>query len=141
MAWDTTELKRRFSRQENAGIIQFLEREHPSAHSDIASELTLAAKGFRHSRWYCPDVNRYAYVLLHTDSGVIYGLAFGMNALAFRLPQQEVSKALAEGGEAFPDVGNEWVCFYPFKLDLPLDMARSRMRHWCEVAHQYANTF
>ncbi len=140
MRWDTTALKTRFNRSENDAVIRYLETHHPSAHSDIASELLDAAQGLPHRHWYCPDKWSYAYVFLHTPSGTIYGLAVGMRTLLFRLPQAEMPAALAEGGEAYKELGPEWVSFYPFHPDIPRAQMQARMKHWCTAAYHHASS-
>lgn len=140
MAWDTTELKTRFNRVANSAVIRYLESHHPSAHSDIASELTDAAKALPHRHWYCPDKWSYAYVFLHTPSGIIYGLAVGMSTLLFRLPQEKIPAALSGGGEPFHELGPEWVSFYPFHPDVPRIQMQARMKQWCEAAYHHASS-
>jgi len=140
MRWDTTALKTRFNRPENDAVIRYLETHHPSAHSDIASELLDAAQGLPHRHWYCPDKWSYAYVFLHTPSGTVYGLAVGMRTLLFRLPQAEMLAALAEGGEAYKELGPEWVSFYPFHPDIPRAQIQARMKHWCAAAYHHASS-
>jgi hypothetical protein len=139
MVWNTTELQKRFDRGENRGVIRYLEFHHPSAHSDIATELLRAAEGLPHRQWYCPDTNLYAYVLLYTPSGIIYALAVGMATLVFRLPAKSIQAALAEDGESFLEIGSEWVSFNPFQPDAPPTKTQAQMKHWCEIAYAYAS--
>jgi hypothetical protein len=140
MAWDTATLKTRFNRPENGEVIRYLETHHPSAHSDVASELLDAAKGLPHLHWYCPDKWSYAYVFLHTPSGIIYGLAVGMRTLLFRLPQEGIPTALSEGGELCKELGPEWVSFCPFHPDIPRARMQAQMRRWCEAAYHHASS-
>jgi len=136
--WDTTELKARFSRMENATVIRYLELHHPSAHSDVAEEMLIAADRIKDRRCYCPDGSQYAYCFLHTSTGVIYSLAVGMQNLIFRLPEDEIPMALADSGEMFSEIGDHWVSFNPFRIDEPTARTRARMKGWCESAHRFA---
>lgn len=138
MAWNTTELKTRFSWAENAAVVHYLELDHPSAHSDVAEEMFIAADRIKDRRCYCPDGSQYAYCFLHTKAGVIYSLAVGMKNLTFRLPEDEIPMALADGGELFSGIGGPWVSFNPFLVNESTVKTRARMKSWCELAHQFA---
>lgn len=118
----------RFRIAENKAVIAFIERLNPSAHDEVASALTSSAKGLSDVAWYCPDVHAYAYVALHTQTNRIFGIAFGMNALAYLLPPVAATAALAEGAKVCPEIGVLWVLFEPWRQPL-------RLRHWCKVAH------
>ncbi len=136
--WDTTELKARFSGAENAAVVQYLEEQHPSAHSDVAEEMLIASEGIKDRHYHCPNGMQCSYIFLHTRDGVIYSLAVGMKTLGFRLPKQEVQNALAEGGEIFSELGDHWVSFNPFRVDEPTVKTRARMKRWCESAYRFA---
>jgi GMP synthase-like glutamine amidotransferase len=128
----------RFRIPVNEAIVAFIEGVNPAAHDDVASVLTDSAKGMPDVRWYCPDVHRYAYVVLHTKSDRIFGIAFGMNALAYRLPKEVIPQVLAEGGSIYSEIGDDWVLLEPWRADEPLAATGVRVRHWCKVAHDYA---
>ena len=74
MPWPLDE---RFRIPENRAILDFVQRDNPSAHDDVATVLTESAKGMSDAGWYCPDVQSYAYVVLHTQGDRIFGIAFG----------------------------------------------------------------
>jgi hypothetical protein len=122
----------------NRSVVEFIERANPSAHSDVASALIDAAKGLRDVRHYCPDSARYAYVVLHTGDHVIFGLAYGMNALALRVGADDVERGVADRGWADAELGEGWVRFDPFAVDEPTKVTRDRLRRWCARAHEWA---
>jgi hypothetical protein len=128
MGWP---LDDRFKTVENDAVIAFIEREQPSAHDDVASALTESAKGLTDVHWYCPDPHAYAYVVLYTRERTIFGIAFGMRALAYRLPQDVIQDAVAEGGTVCPDIGDDWLLFHPWGTPV-------RLKHWCKTAHDHA---
>jgi hypothetical protein len=138
MAWNFDELRAKFRRDENRAIIAYLEQYHPSAHSDLGSELFTASADIPERQWYSPSIKQYAYVVLHTPSAIIYALAAGMRQLTFRLPSAELANALADGGKVNALIGDEWIAFDPFRVDRKMAQNRAALKHWCEVAHQYA---
>jgi len=119
-------IDKRFRIPANKEILAFLERTHPSAHSDISSALLASAKGLGGVRWYCPDTHAYAWMALHTSEQRIFALALGMNTLAFRLPPEPSQEAIGSGGEAAPEMGDGWV---RFQLGWNADLSR-----WCKAA-------
>lgn len=104
----------------------------------MASALTDSAKGLPDVQWYCPDTWAYAYVVLHTRSNRIFGIAFGMGGLAFRLPARVIPEAVGDAGEVYSEIGDEWVLFPPWQVDKPRNMTQARLKRWCKVAHDYA---
>ena len=94
MSWPLDE---KFVTPRNEAILAFIRREQPSAHDDVASVLTGSAKGLTGVQWYCRGVHRYAYILLHSGDNTIFGIAYGMQALAFRLPPAMIPGAVASG--------------------------------------------
>lgn len=92
--------------------------EQKSAHSDIAGVLMAAVKPLGDVQLFCPDWQQCRYVTASTK-GVIFGLALGMDTVAFRLDGRMHSRALATGGTACPECGREWVSFVPFRSDWP----------------------
>jgi len=79
-----------------------------SAHSDIAEVLQKAVKPLGDVQLSSPDWQAYRYVVASTG-GIIFGVALGMDTVAFRLDERMRSRALATGGEAFTQCGPEWV--------------------------------
>jgi hypothetical protein len=79
-----------------------------SAHSDIADVLRAAVKPLGDVQLFCPDWQAYRYVVASTE-GTIFGVALGMDTVAFRLDPRMRSRALATGGEALTECGDEWV--------------------------------
>lgn len=103
-----------------------------SAHDDVASFLTDAARGLRDVRSYCPNPRAYAWVALHLASGRIFALACGQSAVLLRLPTERVAAALAAGATAQPEIGADWVQFRAW------DMAPTAAAAWCKIAHDAA---
>jgi hypothetical protein len=131
MAWPRDA---RFTIGTNADVLAFIERKQPSAHDDVASALMQSARGLSQVEWYCPDPHRYAYVVLHTRDNRIFGVAFGMSALAYRLPPGRIAEAVSEGGRVYAEIGDDWVAFEPWEgRD-----AAARLRRWCGVACAHA---
>src|SRR5436189_2421849 len=94
-----------------------------SAHSDVADALMTAVKPLGDVQLFCPDWQQYRYVVASTKC-FIFGFAIGMNTIAFRLDDRMKSRALATGGEAYPECGPNWVSFIPFRDDWPrVDLA------------------
>lgn len=125
MSW---KLDEKFRIPGNEAIVRFIDREHPSAHDDIATVLINSAKGLTDVQWHCPEANTYACVVLHTLKNRIFGIAFSMSGLAFRLAPQLIHKALQDGGRVINEIGEEWVMF-----ESSADVAR-----WCKIAHDVA---
>jgi hypothetical protein len=69
-------------------------------------------------------------VVLHTRQQRIFGIAFGMDALAFLLPSSLHPEALAAGGTVDADIDDEWI---EWRHTTMLDTKR-----WCKAAHDYA---
>ncbi len=79
-----------------------------SAHSDVASALATAVKPLGDVQLYCPDPEQYRYGVASTRN-VIFGFVIGMDALAFRLDEKFLARALATGGSAYRECGPDWV--------------------------------
>ena len=79
-----------------------------SAHSDIVDVLCAAAKPLGDVQLFCPDWQAYRHVVA-SSGGIIFGVALGMDTVAFRLDLRMKDRALATGGVALPGCGDEWV--------------------------------
>ena len=123
----------------NADVMAFLERARPSAHSDVASELSLAARGLPGVRAFCPAPAGYAWVALHTPEGRVFGLAYGMKALALRLGPHDAVAALRDRGERAEEIGPGWIVFDPFLPDERSDATRARLARFCRAAFDAAS--
>jgi hypothetical protein len=132
------DLQKRFDESKNRKIIRYLKRNTPSAHGDLVDALFAASNEIENRQIYCPDAEKFAYFLLHTVSGVIYAVAIGMHALAFRLPEGEVSKALSSGGTKDRALGKGWVSFEAFPQGIPGERVDQELKLWCECAYQNA---
>ena len=135
MPWPLDE---RFRIPENRAVLEFIERVNPSAHDDVATALTESAKGMSDVRRYCPAVHSYAYVVLHTQGNRIFGIAFGQRGLAYRLSPERIPEAIAEGGEVYPVIGDDWVMLEPWLPDERLEVTFERLKRWCKIAHDHA---
>ncbi len=89
-----------------------------SAHSDIGDALVAALRQLGDVQIHCRDWQQCRAVLAATGN-VIFGVAIGMNTIAFRLDQRMQARALASGGAAYPECGAEWVSFVLFRDDWP----------------------
>src|SRR5687767_11844028 len=93
-----------------------------SAHSDIAGALSEALKPLGDVQVFCPDWQQYRYVVASTK-GIIMALAVGMDTAGFRLDERMKARALASGGVAYRECGDQWVKFTVFRDDWPrIDM-------------------
>ncbi len=92
-------------RSSNAAVTRFLEQTSPSAHSDVADELLLSADGLAGVSSYCPDIQNYAFLVLHTADNQIFGLAYGMKRLCYQVPSGFSSEVEADGGRSWPKLG------------------------------------
>jgi hypothetical protein len=119
-------------------MTRHLAAQSPSAHDDVASELARAVRKLPGVTTVCPDPRRYAWVAACTRAQRVFALARGMSSLAVRLPRDLAQHALDDGGAACPEIGPGWVAFDPFRPDEPTRTTRSRVRHWCELAHRHA---
>jgi len=89
-----------------------------SAHSDIAEALINAVKKLGDVQHFCPDTAKYKYLVV-SSQGVIFGLATGMQAVAFRLDSTFKERALRSGADDARDIGVNWVSFTLFRNDWP----------------------
>lgn len=126
------------NREENATLIEYLQKERPSAHSDMVELLVKSTDGLAAVTFFCPDSDNYAYYLAHTRGGVVFAAALGLSALAYRLPNQAISGALAKGGELFKELGNNWVMFNPFWPERDNEHRVQELQHWCRLAYHHA---
>ena len=89
-----------------------------SAHSDIAEALINAVKKLGDVQHFCPDTAQYKYLVV-SSQGVIFGIATGMQAVAFRLDSTFKERALRTGADDARDIGVNWVSFTLFRNDWP----------------------
>ena len=129
-----------FASPANAGVLRYLKIEHPElARTTLPAQVNIFSLGTH------PDLVEYFWklpaslpgacaavvdersfpLLVHPQSGVIFGLAGGTNTLAFRLPEPELTKALAVPGFGhefrYPggpvraaSIGSDWALVRPF---------------------------
>jgi hypothetical protein len=128
----------RFKIAANQAVIDFIRRVNPFAHSDLGMKLIELAKGTAGARHYCPAFSSCAYVVLHTDSNVVFAIAFGMRDLAFRLPVDRVRDALARGLGQASQIGDDWLCLSPFPAGGPTPEVEARLRSCCVRAFRHA---
>jgi hypothetical protein len=137
MAWDTNELTTRFNCPENVQIISYLITTHPCSHSDVGQEVLIASNELK-CAYYCPDGLNCSYLVLHTESNVIFAAALGMSGFALRLPESQIDDALAAGAALDPKLGTDWVSFYPFDPEIPTVKMRASLKYWCRIAFEAA---
>ena len=89
-----------------------------SAHSDIAEALVNAVKKLGDVQHFCPNAAQYKYLVV-SSQGVIFGIATGMQAVAFRLDSTFKERALRTGADDARDIGVNWVSFKLFRNDWP----------------------
>ena len=123
----------RFVSDDNADVIEFIRRVNPFAHSDVGSVLFELGQETPRAHAYCPVPSVYSYVVLHTDTNRIFGIAFGMRGLAFRLAPDDEAAALADGGIHASDIGAGWLRFEPWGQG-PRAVTDARLRRWCARA-------
>lgn len=128
----------RFKNPANHAVIEYIRRENPFAHSDIGTTLIKLAKRIPAAHYYCPTFASCAYVVLHTDANVIFAIALGMLAIAFRLPAAVVIEAVANGTGEASDIGDDWLSVSPFPKGVAVVTSDARLLRWCEAAYSYA---
>lgn len=119
---------------QNAELIRYLEETSPSAHSDVTSEMVLAAGGLRDVHSSAPDPRAYSYEVLHTTDGVIFCAAIGQSTLLFRIPERLRRPDLRGVGAPFPGLGPDWIAVPAFAVDVPLAQWRQRLKELCRLA-------
>ena len=117
----------------NAAVFGHLET--LSAHPDIAEVLTGAVEPLGDVQLFCPDWDGCRYVVAST-MGVVFGLAVGMDTVAFRLDPEMKARALATGGEPFPGCGDEWVAVVHRRADS--DWPAVDVGFWARKAYVFA---
>ena len=132
------EFDRVLIRAENTSLLEYLQKQQPSAHADLVELLVKSAESLENVLFFCPDSDNYAYYLAHTRGGVVFAVAMGMSAMVFRLPKQAVSGALAKGGEIFTALGNNWIMFDPFWPERNDEHLLHDLQHWCRLAYHHA---
>lgn len=106
-----------------------------SAHPDVAAALIAAVNSLGDVQVTCPDWNACRYVATSTQ-GALFGFAFGMNSVAFRLAPPLQERALATGAAPLPECGPDWVSFILFRDDWPaVDLP-----FWARKAYLHART-
>lgn len=106
-----------------------------SAHSDIADVLLDAVHPLGDVQMFCPDHAAYRYVIASTN-GIVFGFAAGMSTVAFRLDARMRRRALATGGVACPDCGEEWIAVVHPLPDS--DWPAVDVRFWARQAYVHA---
>lgn len=118
----------------NAEIVRYLHGSSPSAHSDVTSEMILAAKGLRDVHSYSPDPRNYSYEVLHNSDSVVFCVAVGQSTLLLRIPPDARPQSLQPIAKPYPPLGPEWVAVPAFEPDIPLADWRKTLRKSVAVA-------
>ena len=71
----------------------------------------------------CGDVqifepDSYRYLTVSTQK-IIFGFAIDMDTITFRLNEKMKAIAIETGGKPFPECGEDWIKFLPFRSDWP----------------------
>lgn len=115
----------------NKAILGFIKSS--SAHSDIAEALSKSVELLGDVQSYCPDPSQYRYLVVSTK-GIIFGIAIGMDTIAFRLNPPLNERAVITGGSRITELGDEWISFTLFRDDWPeVDLI-----FWARKAYVYA---
>lgn len=109
-----------------------------SAHSDIVDVLRAAVRPLGDVQLFCPDWQAYRYVVASTG-GIIFGVAVGMDTVAFRLDARMRERALATGGETLAEYGPEWVAVVHRLPDS--DWPAVDVAFWARKAYVFAREF
>ena len=95
----------------NAAVLAFLHGK--SAHSDVAVPLESAARDIEGVGIFCPDGQRFRYLLVYAETRV-FGCAAGMHGVWLRLSGPARVAALREGAQLDPALGDDWLFFELF---------------------------
>jgi hypothetical protein len=128
----------KFKTPYNRDVIEFIRVMNPFAHSDVGSRMMELVKGLEKAQYYCPAWGNLAYVVLHTEASRIFGIAYDMDGLAFRLPSSAIPDALADRGKVDSKIGEDWIRFDPWAVDEMTPVTLARLKRWCEVAYRHA---
>jgi hypothetical protein len=98
----------------NRAVFDYIKNIH--CHPDLAETLAKAIKP-------CGDVQIFepgncGYFTVSTQR-IIFGFAIEMDTIAFRLNKKMRAIAIQTGGKPFPECGDDWVSFVPFRCDWP----------------------
>lgn len=118
----------------NAEIVRYLQEQTPSAHSDVASEMFLAAKELRDIHSFAPDPSSYSYELLHTSHGVVFAVSAGQSTILLRRPADRLPSTFEAHGKPFPPLGPAWVALPAFQPGIPLADWRKTLRTLMKAA-------
>lgn len=115
----------------NEPVLRFIEE--GSAHSDISEKLILSTIELGDANIYCPEASNYKSVAIWTND-IIFGLAFGMNTIAFRQNIILKQRAIISGANELLEINNDWVSFTLFRADWP----EPDLSFWALKAYTYA---
>ena len=118
----------------NEDVIEFIRRANPFTHSDVGSLLLELGKKIDGAHAYSPSYRQYAYVVLHTDASRIFAIAYGQRGLAFRLSPSSHSTAIADGGSAAGDIGQDWITFNPWNPNVSSAELQACLERWSAQA-------
>ncbi len=104
-----------------------------SAHSDNGEVLIDSVAPLGETSIYSPDFKQFRYIAVYT-SQTVFGIAHGMNSIAYRLSPEFVHRARASGHTAISSIGPEWISFTLFRCDWPDVDAR----FWARKAYVFA---
>ena len=100
--------------EQNHAVFNYIKNLH--CHSDIGEVLVKAMKPCGDVQIFEPGSCRYLTV---STQKIIFGFAIEMNTIAFRLNEKMKVIAIETGGKPFPECGQDWIQFSPFRCDWP----------------------
>jgi hypothetical protein len=112
-------------------------------HPDLSDQFWSQASALKSSQW---ALYQHA-VLVHPESGILFGFVRGTSTLALRLPPKELEEAFGDPDYGrkvdykpqmrASEIGDDWAFVNPFTTDPERSAAIQR---WFQAAHDYAGT-
>ena len=108
-------------------------------HPDLSDQFWTLAGSLTASQWVLYE----RAVLIHPETGIIFGFAGGTGTIALRLPPDDLAEAFADPkyGRSVnykppsyaSEIGDDWAFINPFGGD-------NGVQRWFQSAHDYAGT-
>ena len=98
----------------NRAVFNYIKNFH--CHSDIGEMLIKSMKPCGDVQIFEPDSYRYLTV---STQKIIISFSIEMDTIAFRLNEKMKAIAIETGGKPFPECGEDWIKFLPFRSDWP----------------------
>jgi len=101
--------------------------------TDLSDRLHTAIQSLPEVDLFSPNWPKYRYVAASTRH-IIFAFAIGNHTLALRLDLRIHPQALAAGGTAYGECGEDWVSFSA----CPEGWSRTNLEYWAARAYDYA---